>query len=70
MTEPLVIPLAEAAELLGVSRAGAYRMVREGNFPVRVVRVGGERSGKLMVSRQRLEEYVNGPDPVGAEDVA
>jgi hypothetical protein len=58
----LVVPLGDAAVMLGITRDSAYRMVREGRFPVRVVRVGGERSGKLMVSRRRLEEYVDGPD--------
>lgn len=60
MTEvqPLVVTLAEAASLLGVARASAYRMVREDRFPVRTVKVGG----KIMVSRRRLEEYVDGDE--------
>lgn len=62
VVEPLVVSLAEAAALLGISRGGAYRMHREGTFPVRVVRIGGEHCGRLMVSRRLLEEYVNGSE--------
>lgn len=52
-----MVSLAEASELLGIAVTSAYRLVREDRFPVRAVKVGG----KIMVSRQRLEEYVNGP---------
>lgn len=58
--QALVVPLAEAAEMLCISTASAYRLVREGRFPVRAVKVGG----KIMVSRQALETFVNGPAEV------
>jgi predicted DNA-binding transcriptional regulator AlpA len=67
MIEPLVIPLAEVAALFGIHRDSAYRMHREGTFPIRVMRIGGEKSGKLVCSRKDVDEFVN---PSDAEDVA
>ena len=32
--------LPTAAEILGISRSHAYRLVRTGDFPVRIVRIG------------------------------
>ena len=37
---PAVLDLPEAARLLGVGRTLAYQLVREGNWPTPVVRVG------------------------------
>lgn len=36
---PLLLPVPRAAELLGISRAAAYRLVASGELPVR--RLGG-----------------------------
>lgn len=36
---PLLLPVPRAAELLGISRAAAYRLVNSGELPVR--RLGG-----------------------------
>jgi excisionase family DNA binding protein len=37
---PTVLTLMEAAELLGIGRAKAYSLAREGTFPVPVFKVG------------------------------
>jgi hypothetical protein len=37
---PAVIDLTTAARALGIGRTKAYRLVRNGQFPVRVIRVG------------------------------
>jgi excisionase family DNA binding protein len=47
-----VVTLGEAAETLGIATTSAYRMVREGRFPLPVVRVGR----RVMVSRVALEQ--------------
>lgn len=54
--EPTVIPLREAATMLGIAPGSAYRMVREETFPVPVRRVGR----RLMVARHRVHAYING----------
>jgi predicted DNA-binding transcriptional regulator AlpA len=35
-----VVDLAAAAQILGIGRSASYRLVREGQFPVPVLRVG------------------------------
>ena len=56
MTRSLTVTLREAAELLGISYDAAWKMQARDEFPVPVVRVGR----LLMVSRRRLEEFVDG----------
>ncbi|WP_225878421.1 helix-turn-helix domain-containing protein [Spongiactinospora rosea] len=37
---PAVIPLLTAARALGISRNSAYRLVKRGEFPCRVIQIG------------------------------
>jgi len=37
---PAVVDLTTAARALGIGRTKAYRLTRNGQFPVRVIRVG------------------------------
>lgn len=53
---PITLSLAEAADLLGISRNTAYALVKSNEFPVPVLRVGKQ----LKVSRQAVEDFVNG----------
>jgi excisionase family DNA binding protein len=39
-TQSATVSVPEAAGRLGISRSNAYALVRAGNFPVRVIRVG------------------------------
>ncbi|WP_194920163.1 helix-turn-helix domain-containing protein [Catenulispora rubra] len=39
---PVVLDVEEAGALLGIGRTNAYRMVRRGQFPTRVIRIGGQ----------------------------
>lgn len=50
------VTIAEAAPLLHVSRATAYRMAARGEFPVPVVIV----ASRQVVSLRRLVEFING----------
>ncbi len=50
------ISVKEAAEMLGISVALAYRMVREDEFPVRVLKL----ATVYRVPRAELERYING----------
>lgn len=35
------ITIREAAQLLGISASGAYTAIRAGNFPTKVIQIGG-----------------------------
>ena len=50
----LTLTIPEAAELLGISLSKAYEAARLGQIPT--IRVGT----RILVSRRRLEEMVNG----------
>lgn len=52
--ERQTLTLTEAATVLGISRASAYKLARTGEFPVRVLRI----AGLLKVSRHELERYL------------
>lgn len=39
-SEPTTINLSRACEYIGVSRSMGYDLAKEGNFPVRVLRIG------------------------------
>jgi predicted DNA-binding transcriptional regulator AlpA len=56
MTERQTLSLAEAARVLGISQAAAYRQLAAGTFPVPVLRIGG----RIKVSRYVLESYLTG----------
>ena len=48
------LPLAEVAEILSVSSAQAYALVRSGDLPA--IQVGGR--GQWRVETSQLEEYI------------
>lgn len=52
------ISVKEAAEMLGISVALAYRMVREDEFPVRVLKI----ATVYRVPRAELKRYINGDE--------
>jgi hypothetical protein len=49
---PVLIPVPRAAELLGISRASAYRYAETGELPVK--RLGG----RIFVVRDRLRDLL------------
>ena len=52
--DPQTISIQEAAEQLGIGRALAYRLARQGDFPCRVIRAGR----RLLVVRADLERIL------------
>jgi excisionase family DNA binding protein len=56
MTEPLVLTVEQAAQLLGISRGLAYEAARRGELPT--IRIGR----RLLVPRARLLQMVGTPD--------
>ena len=58
---PRTITVEQAAELLGIGRNTAYEAVREGRFPVRIIRVGR----RYLVPVDPLERLLNGIDGDG-----
>jgi len=52
MTERLLIPVREAAQVLGVGRDTAYQLVREGRL--RAVHLGR----RLLIARVELDRFV------------
>ena len=53
-SQPLLDLYPEAADHLGIGRTVAYRMAREGTFPIEVLEVGG----RLKVRTADLRRYV------------
>ena len=53
--QPLTLTIPQAAHLLGISVSKAYAAARSGELPT--VRVGS----RVLISRRRLEELVDGP---------
>lgn len=51
---PLTMDLVSAGKILGVGRSTAYELVRQGTFPVRVLKLGN----KFRVSRADLLAYL------------
>lgn len=61
MKKPVTITVTEAAELLGVSAAGAYRAIHDGTFPVNAIKIG---KGRWVIPRAPLMELLGiGDDP-------
>lgn len=58
--QPL-ISLREAIRLLGISRPQAYRLIADGKFPVKVVRIGG----LIRVSTAELRRFTGLDEAVG-----
>lgn len=52
------LSVAEAGEILGISRSSAFQAAANGQLPV--IRIGK----RLLVSRHALEEILGGPVPV------
>ena len=51
---PLFLTVMDVANLLGVSRASAYELVREDNFPkLKIVQ------GRIIIPRDRLLEWLD-----------
>ncbi len=53
---PRFLPLADVAEILNISTAQAYALVRRGELPA--IRIGGR--GQWRVEASVLEEYIAG----------
>ena len=53
---PLLITVKKAAEVLGISRASAYRYVEQGHLPVKKL------GGRIYIVRDRLRELVEAPE--------
>ena len=54
MAEPRFLQLADVAEILNISAAQAYALVRNGELPA--IKVGGR--GQWRVEREQLEGYI------------
>jgi excisionase family DNA binding protein len=54
----LTLTIPQAARLLGISTSAAYEFARKGEIPV--VKLGT----RVLVSRRRLEEMIDGRDRV------
>lgn len=54
---PVLMSVPRAAELLGISRASAYRYAASGDLPVR--RLGG----RIYIVRDRLRDLLELPQP-------
>ena len=54
---PLLIPVPRAAELLGISRAAAYRFASSGDLPTK--RLGR----RIYVVAARLREFIESESP-------
>ncbi len=54
---PLLIPVPQAAELLGISRAAAYRFASSGDLPTK--RLGR----RIYVVAARLREFIETESP-------
>ncbi|TQM11131.1 helix-turn-helix domain-containing protein [Pseudonocardia kunmingensis] len=52
---PVLISVKKAAEVLGISRASAYRYAEQGHLPIRKL------GGRVYVIRDRLRELVDKP---------
>jgi excisionase family DNA binding protein len=54
MTEPRFLQLSDVAEILNISSAQTYALVRSGELPA--IKVGGR--GQWRVERDQLEAYI------------
>ena len=53
---PLVTDVKSAARRLGISKAYAYALIRDGKFPVRHIRMGN----RIVIPTAALEELLGG----------
>jgi predicted DNA-binding transcriptional regulator AlpA len=57
LTERAAISLQEAAQIIGISKSGAYNLAQGDRFPCRVVKVGG----RYIVPTAGLRELLDIP---------
>lgn len=57
LTERAAVSLQEAANIIGISKSGAYNLAQAGTFPCRVVKVGG----RYIVPTAGLRELLDIP---------
>ena len=50
------LSVEEAAPILGIGRSLAYQLIERGEFPVRVLRLGG----RIMIPRDALDAVLSG----------
>lgn len=55
---PRVLSVTEAAEVLGIHRDTAYRLIAAGEFPVRTLRIGRQ----IRVPSVALDAYLSGDE--------
>jgi excisionase family DNA binding protein len=55
--EPLLVKVPQAAQMLGIGAATAYDLIKRGEFPVAVLRVGKA----WRIRRSELEAFCSGP---------
>lgn len=55
---PQTLSAAEAFAALGIGKSLGYRLIEEGQFPVRVLRLGKA----IRISRHDLDAYLRGVD--------
>lgn len=53
---PVLLSLEDAASVLGISTATAYRLRREGEFPIRVLKIGSQ----FRVLQADLDSFLRG----------
>ena len=58
---PLMLSVPEVAEVLGISRAGAYELVRSDGFPA--LKIGS----RIVVSKEKFIEWVDEKTSVPAK---
>jgi excisionase family DNA binding protein len=61
-SETATLSLSEAAKVLGIHRSTAWDLYKRGQFPIRVLRVGG----KLLVSKVLLRNFLLTGDQFGS----
>ena len=57
---PLMLSVPEVAQVLGISRAGAYELVRSDNFPK--IRIGN----RIVVPRDKFIQWIDAQTEVDA----
>ncbi len=57
--ESKTLSVTDAAQMLGVSKNLAYKLVAEGNFPAPIIRLGR----RIVVARAAVEKLLSGEVP-------
>ncbi|WP_276687261.1 helix-turn-helix transcriptional regulator [Corynebacterium casei] len=68
MPYPPTIGIRQAAELLGIGSSSAYAAARKGNFPTKVIHIGGRYvvPTKPLLELLGLDELPTDDEPVSA----